>query len=665
MSPMRGQAYRNAFGKLPNPTTPGDQMLDTYVRVRTAQLAHQATRPFRSLAEWEGARPHLRRQLFEMLGLDPIPPKTNLNAVITGTLEHPEFTVEKIHFQSRPGLYVTGNVYLPKGLEGPAPAILYVCGHGQVKKDGISCGNKVTYQHHGAWFARNGYVCLVIDTVQLGEIEGIHHGTYREGMWWWNSRGYSSAAAEAWNCIRALDYLQSRTDVDGSRLGVTGRSGGGAYSWWVAALDERIAAACPVAGITDLQNHVVDGCVEGHCDCMYPVNTYRWDFHQIAALVAPRPLLLCNTDKDVIFPLDGVARTHLGVRPIYDLYDSPEKLGLVVTEGGHIDSQELQVPVMRWFNQWLKREKSPILNAAEPFFTPEQLKVFDTLPKDEITSRCYEDFTQLANESNTLGRESIVASLRAKTFGAWPMHASANSLTGLRRISESEADGLRLTVYEYESQESIVLRLYAIQPIQSNPSSLVIHVVDPNDWREWLSAMQTPFRDPLKDECQIAQLPATGADDSANRRFEALAQSLKQSNQLSIFMTPRGVGLSALSDDLKYQTQMRRRLMLLGETLASGQVWDVVQASKLVRAFPDFATTTIHWKASIEMTEVAAFATLMGPPPKSLTIAAPPRTDRHSPDFLNWSRILTPKQLLGLMQSTTQVIDLGERSKDR
>ncbi|WP_293622412.1 prolyl oligopeptidase family serine peptidase, partial [Salinisphaera sp.] len=62
-------------------------------------------------------------------------------------------------------------------------------------------------------------------------------------------------------------------EVDPERIGVTGRSGGGAYSWWVAALDERVKAAVPVAGITSMRNHVIDGCVEGHCDCMYQVNS--------------------------------------------------------------------------------------------------------------------------------------------------------------------------------------------------------------------------------------------------------------------------------------------------------------------------------------------------------------------------------------------------------
>ncbi len=245
-----------------------------------------------------------------MLGLDPLPEKTDLKPVVTGSVEHDDFIVEKLHFQSRPGLYVTGNLYLPKKIDKPLPAILYVCGHGRVVKDGVSYGSKAHYQHHGAWFARNGYVCLTIDTLQLGEIEGIHHGTHRDGMWWWLSRGYTPAGVEAWNCIRALDYLETRPEVDATRIGVTGRSGGGAYSWWIAALDDRIKAAVPVAGITDLQNHVVDGCVEGHCDCMYMVNTYRWDYPQVAALVAPRPLLIANTDKDGIFPLDGVVRLH-------------------------------------------------------------------------------------------------------------------------------------------------------------------------------------------------------------------------------------------------------------------------------------------------------------------------------------------------------------------
>ncbi len=290
-------------------TTRGDKMLADYFAAETAKLRDACLADIKTLDDWKAKRGEYRRQLLEMLGLDPLPEKTDLKPVITGKLDHDDFVVEKLHFQSRPGLYVTGNLYLPKKIDKPLPTILYVCGHSVVKVDGVAMGAKAGYQHHGAWYARNGYACLTIDTLQLGEIEGIHHGTHRYGMWWWLNRGYTPAGVEAWNCVRALDYLETRPEIDKTRFGVTGRSGGGAYSWWIAAIDDRIKAAVPTAGITDLQNHVVDGTVEGHCDCMFMVNTYRWDYPQVAALIAPRPLLISNTDTDRIFPLDGVVRT--------------------------------------------------------------------------------------------------------------------------------------------------------------------------------------------------------------------------------------------------------------------------------------------------------------------------------------------------------------------
>jgi dienelactone hydrolase len=177
-----------------------------------------------------------------------------------------------------PGLYVTANLYRPEKVEKPLPTILYVCGHANMMKDGVSFGNKTGYERHGVWFAKHGYVCLIIDTVQLGEIRGEHHGTYSKGRWWWFSRGYTPAGLEAWSCIRALDYLETGRRWTRHAFGVTGRSGGGAYSWWITALDERIKASAPTAGVTDMQNQVIDGCVEGHCDCMFFVNTHRWDF---------------------------------------------------------------------------------------------------------------------------------------------------------------------------------------------------------------------------------------------------------------------------------------------------------------------------------------------------------------------------------------------------
>ncbi len=301
----------------------GDQLIARYFSYHVASIEQDCLAEIQSAADWQQRRGAYCQQLRDMLGLEPLPARTPLQATVVGTVVRDGVAVEKIHFQSLPRLYVTGNLYRPAQLTARAPTILYVCGHGGVIENGISYGNKVHYQHHGVWFARHGYVCLVIDTVQLGEIQGLHHGTYRYGDWWWNARGYTPAGVEAWNSMRAVDYLVSREDVDSQRIGVTGRSGGGIYSWWLAALDDRVQVAVPVAGITTLRNHVVDGCVEGHCDCMYQINTHRWDYPQIAALVAPRPLLISNTDKDTIFPLDGVVQVHRKTRHIYDLLALP------------------------------------------------------------------------------------------------------------------------------------------------------------------------------------------------------------------------------------------------------------------------------------------------------------------------------------------------------
>ncbi|HEV7226106.1 MAG TPA: hypothetical protein VGN42_25590, partial [Pirellulales bacterium] len=113
-------------------TSAGDKMLAEYFRAETAKLSERCLADVKTLEDWTSKRDEYRRQLAEMLGLDPMPERTDLKAVVTGKLENEFFTVEMVQFQSRPGLYVTGNLYLPKGLEKPAPAVLYVCGHGQV-----------------------------------------------------------------------------------------------------------------------------------------------------------------------------------------------------------------------------------------------------------------------------------------------------------------------------------------------------------------------------------------------------------------------------------------------------------------------------------------------------------------------------------------------------
>lgn len=538
-----------------------------------------------TLDDWktEAGREQRRKEALEMFGLSPMSERGDLKATVTGKRERDGVVVENLHFQSSPGLYVTGNFYKPANAEGKLPTILYVCGHAQVKTNGVSFGNKVAYQHHGIWFARHGYACLVIDTVQLGEIEGIHHGTYREGMWWWNSRGYSSAAVEAWNCIRALDYLETRPEVDKEKFGVTGRSGGGAYSWSLIALDPRVKAAAPVAGITDLRNHVIDGTVEGHCDCMFFVNTYGWDYPMLAALAAPRPLLIVNTDADSIFPLDGVVRTHKKLADLYKSLKAGPKIGLVIGPGGHNDTQDIQVPVFRWFNQHLKGEAPKIERAAEPLFTTAELKVFEKIPEDQRVTNVHEWFVPAATNPPKDRRE-LRAALEQKVFRNWPTPGG---------YSEAKASG----DFELKTDAWTTIKVRRI----GNGGKTRVRIVDPEK--------AEPFEAP--------------------------------SGESVWYVTPRGVG-----GDAKTKTQMRRRYMLVGTTLASMQVWDIRRALEAIGP-----VDTVE--ASGEMAVNLALASLFLPEsarPK-LSLSNLPADLRSGPDHLNLLRVTDLKTLLELAKN--------------
>jgi dienelactone hydrolase len=637
--------------------SPNAELLARYFRAETERLATRCLSEIKTLDDWNAARQTYREQLLEMLGLSPLPARTDLNASVTGKLEHKEFTVEKLHFQSMPGLYVTANLYLPKTSPQPAPAILYLCGHAVVVTNGISFGNKTAYQHHGIWFARNGYACLLIDTVQLGEIQGIHHGTHRENMWWWNARGYTPAGVEAWNAIRAIDYLQSRPEVDPARIGVTGRSGGGAYSWTTVALDDRVRAAAPVAGITDLQNHVVDGAVEGHCDCMFFVNTYGWDYPLLAALSAPRPLLICNSDKDWIFPLDGVVRLHSKVKKIYELHNATNKLGLLITEGPHKDTQDLQVPVFRWFNRHLKGEDPIIELAATKLFTPQQLRVFEQLPADERTSKIHESFVSTASapespqnaEEWAQQRDRWKRLLMEKVFRNWPP-APQTARAAVKVFEPAERSGMTLQIIELESQLHVPLRLYTLKESRREKSErLILEVLDSENWPAWLGAIRDTFGLELTNEC-LTTPPGT----NARPRLDQLRAQAAEGVVLA-WLSPRGIGLSKPSNNVRTQTHIRRRYMLLGQTLDEMRVWDIMTALNAVADLPKMRGLPITLKAENQMAVNALYASLFARPAHQLELNSLPESHRTGPDYLNVLRILDIPQTVAIVAEKSAI----------
>ena len=645
----------------PTPDSPGKRMLDGWFARKVAAIEQSGSlAPITSAEQWNSTKAETRRQLFDMLGLHPLPERTPLNPVITGTVDAKDVLIERLHFQSRPGLYVTANFYKPKTpAPKPLPTILYVCGHGGAKENGLSLGNKTPYHHHGLWFARNGYTCLIIDTLQLGEIEGEHHGTYRLGKFWWISRGYTSAGVEAWNCIRALDYLETRPEVDAKRIGVTGRSGGGAYSWWVAALDDRIACAAPTAGITDLRNYVIDGCVEGHCDCMFQLNTYRWDYDRVAALVAPRPLLICNTDDDRIFPLDGVVRLYQSTRRLYKLLGQEGNIGLHIAQGPHKDMQPLNTGAFHWFNRHL--QGADLMHTTSMPATKQlalsPLRVFGKdLPADQVNTRIDHTFVPAAPAPTVPADRAAwdkqtaawLDALKTHVFAAWPTDLPPPDL---KKVSSMERDGVRLTTFDFISDAPFRLRLHLAHRAGLRPQDLslaVLNVLDQPGWDQFCNTYHTRFGK------LIESYPLVKNDEAA---FESERKMFAANPWAMIYFSPRGIGPTAWDGSEKAQTQRLRRFPLVGETLHSTQTWDIRRALQSVRQIPGFETTRLWAQAEGTQAVNTLLASLFEENLDRLDLhELPPTLATHQAHYLNLLKHLDLPALVAQAATRTQTI---------
>lgn len=626
--------------------------LAEYFRVETARIEARPLAGISSADAWKAHRLGLQRQAMEMLGLWPTPPRTDLHATVTGTVEQPDFLIEKLHFQSRPGLYVTANLYRPKAAQGRLPAVLYVCGHAKVEKDGVIYGCKAHYQHHAAWYAANGFICLVVDTLQLGEVPGLHHGTYRENEWWWHSRGYTPAGVEAWNGVRAIDYLCSRPDVDPAKIGVTGRSGGGATSWWLGAIDDRLAAVAPVAGITDLRDHVVDGVVQGHCDCMYFVNTYRWNYDTLAALVAPKPLLVENTDKDPIFPLDGVKRIYSTLERVYGYYGASDRLGLVVTPGGHVDTPEIRHPSFTFMRKWLQgKSAEAAVDEPDRSVAIEKLRVLPVgaPPADALNGRIQRSFVSTAEiadppaspEAWAVLRAAWLDQLRTRVFGGWPQVGEAPAL-GPREIVNLNHNGVQLRGIGFLSQQGVPLTMYWLtDPGAKKQESITLLVLDDHDAEDpggWTRVLGGT----------MPSLEFSAAPKLARWRADlALGRSLA-------VLVPRGVAgfeLGGLFSPIpaKELTHVRRRFALLGQTLDGMRVWDARRAVQVLMSLAGENRVPIRLAGRGAAAAVALLAGVFEPDVIAVELDAPPPSLSDSPTFLNFNQVLELPQAIALM----------------
>jgi cephalosporin-C deacetylase-like acetyl esterase len=580
-----------------------------------AEMSARCLADVSGLADWKKQRTELRRQLLEMLGLDPLPQRTPLKAQVTGRLDRDAYRIEKLVFQSMPGLYVTGNFYVPKGAKS-LPTILYLCGHSP-----HPLGAKFNYQDRALWFVTHGYPCLVLDTLEFGEVAGIHHGTHNLNMWNWFSLGYTPAGVEVWSAMRALDYLETRPEVDKRRVGLSGISGGGAMTWYTAAVDERIAAAAPVCSTITYGSQAAHWLAAGQCDCIYYNNTYSWDFPIVGALIAPRPLLILSGQKDTIFPPDGYHEAYQRAKKVYDLYGNSDRIREVDDNVGHSDPPLFLREARQWMQRWLKDDPTPLSEDANtpPQESAEDLACLKQLPSDAINYKVQNQF--VPRLSITKQRRELMAALKDKVFRWFPTETIPFETKVTKSTGGYIAKYADYKELSFQTEPGVRIRAQLVTPKQRRDAPLLLYVKRAGD------SIYAADTDEL--------LPVIG-------------------RHTVMILQPRFTEASLSAAEY---TDIERTAVWVGRTIAAMQVWDVLRAVRWVNEEEKLPYSSLAVYGKGDMGIVAMYAALFDDRIKQIVVNDPPASHWERPALLNVLRItdipavadaLAPRRLISV-----------------
>lgn len=405
--------------------------------------------PFRkvqNMSEWHLRAKQIKQRLQVSLGLWPNPTRTPLNAIIHGKVDRPDYTVEKVYFESFPGHFVTGNLYRPKGFPGKRPVVLSPHGHvvesggyngdeetlrnsgrfydhgpdGILEKisDGwerFESGGRTPLQARGVQLARMGSVVFQYDMVGYADSLQLQHKRSgpRDHMNTDQDWGLSSPKAElhmqslmmlqTWNSIRSLDFLLSLADVDTDRVGVEGHSGGATQVFILAALDERPDVLFPAV--------MVGTGMQGGCICENaPYLRIGVGNVDIAALAAPRPMGLTGAND---WTLEIREKGLPDLKTLYAMYGVPERVDAkVFPQFGHNYNSVSRGVMYNWFNKFLELGlKGTVI---EKDYTP--------LSKEEGS---------VWNDQHTAPAGSAVGDMHERTLLAWLTQDSTQNLQKL------------------------------------------------------------------------------------------------------------------------------------------------------------------------------------------------------------------------------------------
>ncbi len=356
--------------------------------------------PPNKLELWEARKLELRQHLLVALGLWPRPEKCDLKSIIHGQIQQDGYVVKKVLFESLPGFFVTGNLYLPDKIEGRLPGVLCPHGHFQNGRfnrasdpaiaeeiqrgaERFTSNARSILQSRCAHLAKMG--CIVFHYDMLGYADSqqisydVAHGFAHQrpemngGEKWGlfspqaESNLQSVMGLQTWNSIRALDFLCSLPEVDSSRIGVTGASGGGTQTFLLCAIDDRPTVSFPAVMVSTAMQ---GGCTCENC-CYLRIGTGNVE---IAAMFAPKPMGLTAADD---WTKDMPQRGFPELQALYRLYGVPERVQLTArTEFGHNYNQVSRLAMYQWFKQHLNLRGS-VEESELNFIEPEDLSVFD------------------------------------------------------------------------------------------------------------------------------------------------------------------------------------------------------------------------------------------------------------------------------------------------
>jgi hypothetical protein len=336
-------------------------------------------------------------------------------------------------------------------------------------------------------------------------------------------------------------------------------------------------------------------------------------------------------------------RLQQHLRRIYTLLGETNKFGFVITPGPHEWNVEGQVAVLRWFNRHLKGEDPPIENAAKAFFTAQQLKVFNELPVDAVNTNIQASFVPagkpLAAGEAKSKRESLVATLKQKSFNGWP---AEDLPLDAKPAFSVERDGVKLSAWDFTSRHEVPLRIYFLEYVSANGGQpVLLHILDQSAWTTWLAAfrafgpgLHADLSDAMAGELRGANPPADAA------AFEKLRRELSDKNITLAFFAPRGIGLNAWSGGEKRLTQIRRRFMLLGQTLAGMQVWDIRRAVQMIHFVREGDKAKVELRAAGAMSSQTQFAALFEPSVRKLEVETWRGPETGGGDYLNFDKFL-------------------------